>query len=44
MRSIEALTADWNEPDPAYRTALITQQRRQVEKSVKYYREVLGIK
>jgi sugar phosphate isomerase/epimerase len=37
------LTADWSEPDPAYQAALIVQQRRQVEKSVKYCREVLHI-
>ena len=41
---VPTLTADWNEPDSTYRAALITQQRRQVEKSVKYCREVLGIK
>jgi sugar phosphate isomerase/epimerase len=37
------LTAEWSEPDPAYQAALVVQQRRQVEKSVKYCREVLGI-
>jgi 3-oxoisoapionate decarboxylase len=38
------LTADWNDPSPEYRAALVVQQRRQVEKSVTYCREVLGIK
>lgn len=38
------LTATWTEPDPAYQAALIVQQRRQVEKSVKYCREVLSIR
>lgn len=42
--TVPTLTADWTEPDPTYQAALITQQRRQVEKSVKYCREVLGIK
>ena len=40
---VPTLTANWTEPDPAYRAALEVQQRRQVEKSVKYAREVLGI-
>jgi sugar phosphate isomerase/epimerase len=38
------LTAEWTEPDPAYQAALVVQQRRQLEKSVKYCREVLGIR
>ena len=42
--TVPTLTADWTEPDPTYQAALITQQRRQVEKSVNYCREVLGIK
>jgi sugar phosphate isomerase/epimerase len=37
------LTADWNEPAPEYRAALIVQQRRQLEKSVRWCREVLGV-
>ncbi len=40
---VPTLTANWTEPDPAYRAALEVQQRRQVEKSVKYAREVLEI-
>jgi len=41
--TVNTLTADWNEPDATYQAALITQQRRQVEKSINYCREVLGI-
>jgi sugar phosphate isomerase/epimerase len=37
------LTADWNETSPEYRAALIVQQRRQLEKSTKWCREVLGV-
>lgn len=37
------LTADWSEPSPAYRAALVEQQRRQLEKSVAYCRSVLGV-
>ncbi len=36
-------TADWGDPSPEYQAALVVQQRRQVEKSVRYCREVLGI-
>jgi hypothetical protein len=37
------LTADWSEPSPAYRAALVEQQRRQLEKSVAYCRSALGV-
>lgn len=40
---VPTLSADWTEADPAYRAALEVQQRRQVEKSVLYCRNVLGI-
>lgn len=37
------LTADWSDPSPEVQAALVVQQRRQVEKSVDYCRNVLGI-
>ncbi len=37
------LTASWEEISPVYRAALAEQQRKQVEKSVRYCREVLCI-
>ena len=37
------LTADWADPSPEYQAALVVQQRRQVEKSVRYCRAVLGV-
>lgn len=37
------LTADWDNMPAAYRDALAIQQRWQLEKSVRYCREVLGI-
>lgn len=36
-------TANWADPAPEYQAALVVQQRRQVEKSVRYCREVLGV-
>lgn len=37
------LTADWSDPSPEVQAALVVQQRRQVEKSVKFCRQVLGV-
>jgi 3-oxoisoapionate decarboxylase len=37
------LTADWGNLTPEIRTALAVEQRRQLERSVRYCREVLGI-
>jgi hypothetical protein len=37
------LTADWGNLTPEIRTALAVEQRRQLERSVRYCRDILGI-
>lgn len=37
------LTANWGDLTPDIRTALATEQRRQLERSVRYCREIIGI-
>lgn len=41
--TLPILTANWTEADPTYQSALATQERRQLERSVRYCRDVLGI-